>query len=815
MAAARKGLKIIFRRNPRKAGAGSRRKRAWKVVLWAAFVGTALLFGAVFGTFVAVRRTLPDLSGLESYEPALSTKVLADDGQVVREIGVEKRTIVTYEQIPAVLRDAILATEDPHFFKHRGVDVRGILRSVKENALNVFRRRKLHGGSTITQQVARKLFLHPLQTLQRKFAEWYVSIQIEKKYSKDRIFEMYCNQFELGPGAAGVEAASRLYFGKSVGDLILEEAALIAGLYRGPTLYSPYRNPALALERRNHVLTRMAEEGMITAARAEDGRKTPVAVLPPGREDYDFGAYFFEEVRRAIAEKYGEEALYSGGLKVSTTLNAAWQKFADEAVQNGLRAYDKRHGWRRDKANLLADEAFKASGKKLEEYRLRSWVTPRLEPGDIEEAIVLSVGRKEVRIKVKDDFARLINEGAEWAAPGKALDSILKPGDVIQVRVKSRDAEKKETVATLEQEPLAQAALVAIDPRTGQIKAMVGGSSFRRTQLNRATQTSRQAGSAMKPFIYTAALERGFTAASRLVDEPTDFPDPWSGTVWTPRNYDRKYKGMITFRTGLEESRNVITAKILDNISPQTGVDYAKRFGLTGTLYPYLSLALGTFEVNLVEMVSAYGVFPNKGIRIRPFFVSRVEDRDGNLLEEHVVEAEEVVSPQTAFLMTHLMEGVVQRGTAAAASVFLNDTALGGKTGTTDDCTDAWYIGYSPSLCVGVWVGMDDNTSLGRNETGAVAALPIWMTFFGRVLEEIKAKAKDASVEYYPEEFETPPNIHFMAIDRKTGLLATPQCKWRFMEAFLEGTEPTRLCSMLDHISTLDYGGTSVAREER
>ncbi|MDD8011660.1 MAG: penicillin-binding transpeptidase domain-containing protein, partial [Acidobacteriota bacterium] len=353
------------------------------------------------------------------------------------------------------------------------------------------------------------------------------------------------------------------------------------------------------------------------------------------------------------------------------------------------------------------------------------------------------------------------------------------------------------------------------DPRPGQIKAMVGGSSFRRTQLNRATQTSRQAGSAMKPFIYTAALERGFTAASRLVDEPTDFPDPWSGTVWTPRNYDRKYKGMITFRTGLEESRNVITAKILDNISPQTGVDYAKRFGLTGTLYPYLSLALGTFEVNLVEMVSAYGVFPNKGIRIRPFFVSRVEDRDGNLLEEHVVEAEEVVSPQTAFLMTHLMEGVVQRGTAAAASVFLNDTALGGKTGTTDDCTDAWYIGYSPSLCVGVWVGMDDNTSLGRNETGAVAALPIWMTFFGRVLEEIKAKAKDASVEYYPEEFETPPNIHFMAIDRKTGLLATPQCKWRFMEAFLEGTEPTRLCSMLDHISTLDYGGTSVAREER
>jgi len=807
MAAAKKILKIRFRK--------INRKKALKVLFWAAFVGTALLFGAVFGTYIAVRKTLPDLSGLETYEPALSTKVLADDGRIVREMGTEKRTIITYDQIPVVLRDAILATEDPHFFKHRGVDVRGVLRSVKENAFNIFRRRKLHGGSTITQQVARKLFLHPLQTLQRKFAEWYVSVQIEKKYSKDRIFEMYCNQFELGPGASGVEAAARLYFGKSIGDLTLEDAALIAGLYRGPTLYSPYRNPALALERRNHVLTRMEEEGMITLARAEEGRKKPINVLPAGREDYDFGGYFFEEVRRAVVEKFGEDALYTGGMKVSTTLNASWQKFADEAVQNGLHRYDKRHGWRRDKVNLLADETFKASGKKLEEYRLKSWVTPRLEPGDIEEAIVLEVGKKEARVRVKDDLVRLINEGAEWAAPNKALDAILKPGDVVQVKVKSRDAEKRETVATLEQEPLAQAALVAIDPRTGQIKTMVGGASFRRTQLNRATQTARQAGSAMKPFIYTAALEHGFTAASRIVDEPTDFPDPWSGTVWTPRNYDRIYKGMITFRQGLEESRNIITAKILDSISPQTGVDYGKRFGLTTTLYPYLSLALGTFEVNLVEMVSAFGVFPNKGIRIRPFFISRVEDRDGNLLEEHALEAEEVISPQTAYLMTHLLEGVVQRGTGWPAGVFLNDTALGGKTGTTDDCTDAWYIGFSPSLCVGVWVGNDDNTPLGRNETGAVAALPIWMEFFRSVLEEAKKTAKESSSEFFPEEFEVPPNIHFVAIDRKTGLLATPQCKWRFMEAFLEGTEPARLCSMLDHIATLDYAGSSQAREER
>ncbi|MHB8055092.1 MAG: penicillin-binding protein 1A [Candidatus Aminicenantales bacterium] len=802
--AAKKILKIRLRK--------MNRGRILKIIFWAAFVGTALLFGAVFGTYIAVRKTLPDLSGLESYEPALSTKILADDGQIVREMGPEKRTIVTYEQIPAGLRDAILATEDPHFFKHRGVDMRGVIRSIKENALNVFRRRKLHGGSTITQQVARKLFLHPLQTLQRKFAEWYVSIQIEKRYSKERIFEMYCNQFELGPGASGVEAAARLYFGKSIGDLTLEESAMIAGLYRGPTLYSPYRNPALALERRNHVLTRMEEEGLITPARAAEGRKTPINVLATGREDYDFGGYFFDEVRRTIVEKYGEDALYQGGLKVTTTLNPTWQKYADAAIAAGLRQIDKRRGWRRDKVNLLLDDTYRASGRTLETYRLKSWVTPRLEIGDIEEGIVLEAKPTEARVKVKDYAVKLTNEGTEWAVPSRTLTVILKRGDVIPVKVKSRIEDKKEAAATLEQEPLVQAALVAIDPRTGQIKAMVGGSSFRRTQLNRATQTARQAGSAMKPFIYTAALEHGFTAASRIVDEPTDFKDPWSGTTWTPRNYDRKYKGILTLRTGLEESRNVITAKILDSISPQTGVDYCKRFGLTTTIYPYLSLSLGTFEVNLVEMVSAYGVFPNKGIRIRPYSISRVEDRDGNLLEENTLQAEEVLSPQTAYLMTNLLEGVVQRGTAAAANVFLNNTALGGKTGTTDNYTDAWFIGFSPSLCVGVWVGKDDNTPIGPKEEGARAALPIWMNFFGRVLENIK-KTSGAAVRL--EEFEVPPNIHYVAIDRKTGLLATSICKWRFMEAFLEGTEPNRLCSMLDHIATLDYSGSSKAEEGR
>jgi penicillin-binding protein 1A len=433
----------------------------------------------------------------------------------------------------------------------------------------------------------------------------------------------------------------------------------------------------------------------------------------------------------------------------------------------------------------------------------------------LNRAIVLAVTKKEARLKIKEYAAILPSAGAAWATAGKALESILKPGDVVEVRVTSKNGEAKEAVVALEQTPLSQAAFVAIDLRTGQIPALVGGRSFRRSQLNRVNQTARQAGSSIKPLLFTAALEHGFTTASRIVDEEITFTDKSTGELWSPKNYDRLYKGTVTLRTGLEESRNVVTAKLLDNISPQVGVDYCKRFGLTATLYPYLSLALGTFEVKLLEMVSAYTAFPNKGVRIRPYFIKKIEDRDGNLLEENTLEAEEVISPQTAYLMTHLLEGVVQRGTAAAAGVLLNDTAIAGKTGTTDRYTDAWFIGFSPSLCVGVWVGNDDNTTLGRGEEGAAAALPIWLEFFRNVIEDAKKKAEKAGVEYVPEEFEVPPSIHFLAIDRKTGFLATAQCKWRFMEAFLEGTEPSRLCSVLDHIATLDYAGTATAKEKR
>ena len=791
------------------------KKKLFKHLLIVLLFSTALLLGGLTGAYFAVKQGLPDVSELEKFSPSLLTSIYADDGKVVKEIGTEKRIVITYDQIPETLKQAILATEDPRFFKHKGVDVRGIFRAIRENILNVFRSRKLQGGSTITQQLVRNLLLYRQQTLHRKLTEWVLSIQVEKRYSKEMIFEMYCNQFYLGHGAYGVEAAAHLFFGKSAKDLALEESALIAGIFRWPQGYSPYTHPEWTLERRNHVLTRMALEKFITAAQFEEAKKKPLAVLPQGREDSDFGATFFEEVRRYLSESYGDVALYKGGLKVYTTLNAGYQKYAETALAKGLRDHDKRRGWRKDKENLADDKDFQKSGRKIEDYWLKTWYRPRLDPGDDEDAVVLSVTKTEAKVRIKSYTGVVKNDDIERWTGTRQIDKLIRAGDVIKVAVKSVDAAKKEFTASLDQEPLTEGAFLAIEPQTGQIKAMIGGYSFGRTQLNRARQTARQAGSSIKPFIYTAALENGFTAASRLHDEPTDFEDKWSHQTWSPQNYDREYKGTVTLRMGLEQSRNVVTASVLQQISPQTGVDTIKKFGITTTLYPYLSLALGTFDMKLIEMVSAYSVFPNRGVRVKPYFITRIEDREGNILEETKIESEDVTSPQTAYLMANMMEGVVQRGTAQLAAPLLSDKPLAGKTGTTDKYTDAWFIGFSPSLCAGVWIGYDDNKNLGPHETGAVAALPIWRDFFRDVIEAEKKKAKDTNTEVKSEEFEVPPNIVFIPIDRMTGLLAAPICKWRFMEAFLDGMGnlPTRYCSFEDHLLTFDYATGGKVRE--
>ncbi len=779
-----------------------------RILLIVCVAGVAIGMGAFYGSYSAIKDNLPSIEGIETFRPKLITTVYSESGEVLKEFAEERRVEVPYDQIPKTLIEAIVATEDPKFFSHKGVDFRGILRAVKQDFFKILRGRRLEGGSTITQQLARSLFLHREQNLRRKLKEAFLSLQIEKEYSKEKILELYCNHFYLNHGVYGVETASNLYFGKSVQDLDVEEAALIAGIFRGPSVYSPYTNAARTLQRRNHVLNRMAEEGYLSKEEAEEAKGREMKVLPLRRTNVEFGAYFFEEVRKYLERNYGSDALYGAGLKVYTTFNPKLQKFAESALRKGLRDVEnQKNGWRRDKPNLLDENK-----ENLEDVWLDTWENQSLETGEVYDAVVLEAARTEATVRVKNCIGKMTNGDIAWTK-ARNLNALIKRGDVVQVRINGVNEEKGEARVSLDQKPVRNGGFLAIEPQTGRVLAMVGGYAFRDSQFNRTTQARRQSGSVIKPFLYTAALENGYTPATIIVDEPTTFIDKWNGEPWSPPNYDRKYKGAVTFRKGLEESRNIITAKLLEYISPQTGVDYCRRFGISSPLYPYLSLSLGTFEMTMMELVSAFSVFPNNGVRMSPYFIIRIEDKDGNVLEEVEPESREVVPPQTAYIMTTLLQGVIQRGTGIAASDL--EWPLGGKTGTTDKYSDAWFIGFSPSLCAGVWVGNETMETLGERQSGAAAALPIWKDFFSRVIGDKKMEAKAKGVELEPEEFEVPPNLYFKEIDRKTGLLWTPICLYPFMEVFAQGMEPPfRFCTLQDHMRTLDYYMTDRAVEE-
>ncbi len=783
---------------------GFLKKRSfWQKAVVVLLTIAVISFGVILGTYKAILQNLPSIEALETFEPPVTTYILAGNGEVIGQFATEKRVEVTYEEIPPVLLNAIIATEDPRFFKHNGIDFLGILRAIKEDIKFNRRLGRLHGGSTISQQLARELFLHRRQTIRRKLKEAVLALQIERKYSKWEILTIYCNQFNLGHGAYGVEAASQLYFGKNVSDLSLTEAAMITGILRGPSLYSPYRRPDLMLRRRNHVLRRMSEEGFISREKAAEAMEEPLGVLPLHRSNSEFAAYFKEEVRKYLEKTYGVDALYGGGLKVYTTLNIQYQQYAEEALLRQLRVLDKRAGWRKDKRNLLEEGI-----EDLEEYEgleLKGWLKSSIEEQSFMDAVVLEVESNQAAIKIKDFTGTMSNRNIEWTQT-RNLNNLIKKGDVIQVKIVKFDPETGEFQATLDQDPQIEGSFLAIIPQTGQIKAMVGGYSFGRSQWNRATQAVRQSGSVIKPILYTAALENGFTPASRIVDEPTEFIDPWAEEPYAPLNYDRKFKGAVTVRMGLEQSRNIVTAKLLEYISPQTGVEYCRRFGITSPVYPYLSLALGAFEVSLLEMVSAFTVFPNQGTRVHPYFITRIEDKNGNILEEVQDRRDEVVSPQVAYIMTSMMKGVLERGTGWPAGTLMGEKDLAGKTGTTDEYTDAWFIGFSPGLCAGVWIGHDSpKNSIGRRQTGMVAAQPAWIEFFQKIIEDEKKAVSEAGEEYEREKFQVPPNLSFVEIDRKTGLLTSPICLWPFREVFLPGTEPSRFCTLEDHLLTLDY----------
>lgn len=706
--------------NSRSAEA-ARRARRWLRALYVLFLAAAVVAGAAGGTLLGYEYNLPPIQRLEDYRPDVITDVYSEDEKVIGEFAVERRIIVNFEDIPAYLHLAILAAEDDQFYNHSGVNYFSVPRAAYKDIVKM---RRAEGASTITQQLARLLMGNMEKTFDRKIKELLIARKIEKRYSKRQIFTLYCNQHYFGHGAYGVAAAADTYFGKQLKELTLDECAMIAALPRSPARYSPILHPEAALARRNYVLDRMAAEGMISAAQAEEAKAGSIRLNPRPRTG-QLAPHFLEWVRQSLAERYTTEDIWRRGLRIYTTLNIGMQKAANRAVREGLRRYDKKHGWRGPLDNVLKDPYVN-----LETYEHPDWKQP-VRPGSTVTGLVVSAGRRQAVVRIGKYRAVLGPKEIAWTG-GKSPDSILKPGDLASIEIVALDEEERKAEVLLDQIPRVQGALITVENSTGEIKAMVGGYDFETSQFNRATQAMRQVGSSFKPFVYCAALEQGWEPDSEIVDAPVSYRDGL-GRLYQPGNYDGEFKGRITLRQALAESRNVPAVKIADQIGIERVLVMARRFGLSGPMGPYLPLALGASEATPLEMASAFTVFPNLGFRAKPYFIRKIEDYNRTVLEETSPQTESVLKPEIAEKMLKMLEGVVQTGTAQAAKSL--GRPLGGKTGTTDDFTDAWFVGFTPSLTTAVWIGFDSKKSLGNKESGAVAALPIWIDYMKEILE--------------------------------------------------------------------------------
>ena len=694
----------------------------WLLATYVLLVLLTATAAALSGTLLGYEYNLPRIQSLEDYRPDVITEVFADDGSVIGEFAVERRIVVSFDEIPRYMQLALLAAEDDQFYHHSGVNYFSVLRAAYKNLVSM---RKAEGFSTITMQLSRMLLGTYEKTYDRKIKELLIARNIEKRYTKQQILTLYCNQHYMGHGAYGVAAAADTYFGKQLKDLTLEECATIAGLPRNPGLYSPRLHPEAALARRNYVLDRMAAERMIPSRMAAEAKARPLVLKPRSRET-EIAPYFVEWVRQSLADRYSTDVIWRRGLRVHTTLNTQMQKAGNRALHEGLMKYDKRHGWRGPEENVL-----KAPSASLSTYSHPSWRSP-LHVGDIVVGLVEISGEREAAVRIGKYKAGLLPKDIAWTR-GTSPRTILKPGDLAYFRILGIDESDRTMTLALEQMPRVQGALVAIENATGEIKAMVGGKDFESSEFNRATQALRQVGSTFKPFVYAAALERGLDPQASVLDEPISFTDGL-GRVWEPSNYDGKFKGRIPLRQALIESRNVPTVRIASAIGINDIVIMARRFGLGGPLDPYLPLALGACEATPLEMASAFTVFPNLGLRAKPYFIRRIEDYDRVRKHESVPQMEKVLEPPIAEQMLRLLQGVVEEGTAKAARSLARP--VGGKTGTTNDFTDAWFVGFTPSLTVAVWVGFDAKVSLGNKEAGAAVALPIWIDYMQEILKD-------------------------------------------------------------------------------
>jgi penicillin-binding protein 1A len=706
-------------------------------VVFGLLVLLAALVGVSSGLFLVYSNDLPQVEQLEHYRPSSVTDLYDDHSRVIGSFALQRRVVANYEDYPQVLRDALISVEDKDFAKHSGVNVWRVVGAAYRDFVSGG---KVQGASTLTMQLSRNLFLTPDRTFHRKIQEVLLAIQIERRFTKPQIFTLYANQIFLGHGVYGFEAASRYYFSKPAKQLTLEEACLLAGLPKAPGYYSPINHPDRAVRRRNLVINSMLEDGKVTAEQAAIAKGKPI-LLNLQKDPNSLAPYFVEEIRRYLEAKYGSDEVHEGGLRVYTTLDMELQRAANQAVLDGLAGYEKRHGWKSRLPNAIA------LGIPLDKYQHPDWdVDP--EVNGYTHALVTAVSAGSADIRFGGYRSKITQGDAAWTK--MKISDILAVGDIVYVKILSLFADSAKV--SLEQDSGAQGGLVAIDNASGEIKAMVGGRDFEDSKFNRATQAMRQTGSSFKPYVYTAAIDQGASPDDVILDEPVTFQ---AGTgVYTPHNYDEKFEGNITLRRALAQSRNIPALKLADRIGIKTVIDYAHRFGVTSNMPAYLPIALGSAEITLLEQTSAFSVFPNDGVRITPRYLKKVTDYEGRVLEEDFPDVKDVVSSRTARIMTSMLREVVLHGTAVAAAGMKYPIA--GKTGTTNDFTDAWFIGFSPYTTCGVWMGYDEKKTLGTKETGARAALPVWMDFM-----------KVALAAHEPGEFQPSPGTTPNALAQK------------------------------------------------
>ena len=770
------------------------------VVLAALGAGGAVYIFHQFG------RGLPDYRQLADYESPVTTRVHAGDGRLLAEHAVEKRVFVPISAMPKRIVNAVLSAEDKNFFSHPGIDLIGVMRAIVTNLRNLGKDRRLVGASTITQQVAKNFLLTNELSFDRKIKEAILAFRIERALGKDRILELYLNEIYFGFGSYGVAAAALNYFNKSLGELSIPEAAFLAALPKAPNNYNPRKHPRAAKARRDWVIGRMETDGVISASEAKQARNTLLFVRSRSETEFVKADYFAEEVRRELAVRYGEDQLYEGGLSVRTTVDPRLQEISDRVLRRGLEIYDRRHGWRGPVARM---ETIFAWRDKLE----------RIEPppGTLERplAVVLGVDETVAEIGLVDGRrGRIPFAEMKWARPWlkdqklgprvRRPADVLTPGDVVVVDTaiasgKGKDAKPyPEGTFALRQLPEIEGALVALDPHTGRIVAMTGGHDYRKSQFNRVTQAMRQPGSAFKPFVYLAALDSGFSPSTRILDAPFVIDQGPGLPKWRPDNYAKRFYGPGTMRLGIEKSRNLMTVRLAQTIGMERVAEYAERFAIVNALPQRLSMALGAGETTLLRLTAAYAMLVNGGKRIRPTLIDRIQDRDGKTVFRHDARAcpecratfwtgqavpvipdvrPAVTNPASAYQVVSFLQGVIQRGTGKRVKAV--GKPLGGKTGTTNDSFDSWFVGFAPDLAVGVFVGFDTPRTLGRRETGSSVAAPIFRDFMAEALSGKPAIP-----------FRIPPGIRLVRVNSATGELALPGERGVILEAFKPGTEP-------------------------